>query len=435
MRGQNRSGMTTRSDAPREEIDDHHPPTREGTAVDALRNPDFRRVYFASFASNIGRWMQNVVLGVFAFELTEDPSFTTLVIFAQMFPLLILSVVGGSLADTIDRRKLLLTTQAWQAVWSGILAWQVWDGDIGRWPLLLIVFMTGLGQALFAPAFNSILPTLVGRENLSAAISLNSVQVNGSRVIGPAIGAYLAAQLGIGQVFALNAATYLFVISALATVALPPVLSTRLSRGDRFLGGFRLARRSPQVGRPLLVMTLFSLLCLPFIGLMPVLAEFNLGVDAKSQTYGNLYACFGLGALAGAAAVGTVLLRVPKELVVRVTLLLFGVALAVLALIRSPGPAYPTLFFVGLFYFTMPTALSTFLQQHLGDEVRGRVMALWVISFGGVIAITNLLSGAITELTSVTSVVLFGAVSAVLLAVFVRLAPGREVGEDLLQER
>lgn len=409
-------------------------PASEGTARDALGVRDFRRVYWSSFASNIGRWMQNVALGVLAFEQTEDAAFTTLVISVQMFPLLILSVVGGSLADSVDRRRLLIATQSWQVLFSLVLAWHVWDGTFNETTLLFIVFMTGLGQALFAPAFNAILPSLVGRENLSAAISLNSAQMNGSRVIGPVIGSFLISSIGIGAVFALNALTYLIVIAALFSVAVPTLEPLTASMKDRLLGGFRIAKRSTQVGRSLTIMTTFSLLCLPFIGLMPVIAERSLGVDAKSTTFGFLYAAFGLGALTGAISVGTVLVNVPKEKVVRYSLALFGLALAVFATLRAPTPAFPVLYLVGLFYFTMPTALSTFLQLHLGDEVRGRVMALWIISFGGTVAITNFASGALVELTSLTAVLMVGAIVAVLMAIFVRIESGPMATKALLGE-
>ena len=407
-------------------------PVREGTARDVLAIRDFRRLFIASFLSNAGRWMQQVVLGVFAWELTASSTFLGLVIFAQMFPMLLLSIVGGSLADTVDRRRLLLGTQAWQAVWGVVLAWQIWDDEIGRTSLLILVFVIGVGQALYAPAFTAVLPSLVGRENLSAAISLNSAQVNGSRVIGPAIGAWLASQYGFSEVMLINAATYLFVIGALLVVTIPAVRSKPASMGDRYFGGFRIARRSRQVGLPLVTMATFAALCLPFIGQMPALAELNLGVDPDSTAYGLLYACFGVGALVGAISVGTALAQVPKPLVVRATLALFAVSLAVLSLLRTEEPAFVAIFFVGLFYFTMPVALSTFLQQHLADEVRGRVMSLWTLAFGGVISISNFAMGAIVDATSVTTVIFAGAVVAGLLAVFVRLEPGDVVGEELL---
>ena len=123
-------------------------------------------------------------------------------------------------------------------------------------------------------------------------------------------------------------------------------------------------------------MATFALLCLPFIGLMPVIAELSLGIDARSTAYGVLYGVFGLGAVVGAASVSTVLANVHSQTVVRGALAGFAISLAVLATLRSPGFAYPTVFVLGMFYFTMPTALTTFLQVHLGEEIRGRVMAL-----------------------------------------------------------
>lgn len=403
-----------------------------GSARDALAQRNFRIVFFASFLSNSGRWMQQVVLGIFAWELTHSSAYLGQIVFAQLGPTLFLSLIGGSLADSVDRRKLLLTTQSWQACWSLVLAWQVADGEIGRNALLALVFVIGVGQALYAPTFTAVLPSLVGRRNLSAAISLNSAQVNGSRVIGPAIGAWLASVLGVAPVFAINGVAYLAVIGALLVVEIPRSTASPQSRLDRLLGGFRIARRAPQIGGPLLTMVTFTFLCLPVIGQMPAVAELNLGIDPDSTTYGILYACFGLGALVGAVSVGTFLLHTSKAKVVRISLAGFSVSLAAFALLRTPWPAFPVVFCVGLFYFTMPTALNTFLQEHLGDQVRGRIMALWVLSFGGTVPLTNLIAGPLVELTSVTAVLLVGAVSALVMSAVVRLRPGEVVGEEYL---
>ncbi len=411
-------------------IDHVDPPV--GTARDALSQPAFRRIYIASGLSNTGRWMQQAALGVLAWELTESPAFLGYIIFAQLGPLALLSLPGGSLADTVDRRRLLLATQTWQMIWSFVLAWQVWDGEISETGLLALVFVIGLGQGLFAPTFMSIVPSLVGPQNLRAAISLNSMQVNGSRVIGPAIGGYLTSQLGFGEVFAINAATYLIVIAALFVTMLPPSTSTARSFADRIFGGFKLAARSAQVGAPLLTMTVFSLFCLPFIGQMPAIAEINLGIEPKSSAYGLFYACFGLGALIGAGMVGTVLLNVSKVTVSRLALAGFAVALAGLAVVRSEWLGYPMIFVVGLFYFALPTALSTFLQEHLDEAVRGRAMALWVLSFGGTVPIANLIAGPIVEATSLTFVLGAGVVVALGLATVVRLREGPVADESLL---
>ncbi len=403
-----------------------------GTARDALARPDFRRVYIASGLSNTGRWMQQAALGVLAWELTESPAFLGYIIFAQLGPLALLSLPGGSLADAMDRRVLLLCTQTWQMVWSFVLAWQVWDGEISEARLLLLVFVIGLGQGLFAPTFMSVVPSLAGPDNLRAAVSLNSMQVNGSRVIGPAIGGWLTSVTGFGEVFAVNAATYLIVIGAIYLTDLPAPASRAKSFVDRIFGGFKAASRAPQVGRPLLVMTTFALFCLPFIGQLPAIAELNLGIDAQSTRYGLFYACFGLGALGGATMVGTVLLNVAQSAVVRVTLSGFAVALAALAAVRTEWLGYPVIFAVGLFYFALPTVLSTFLQEHLHENVRGRVMALWVLSFGGTVPFANLIAGPIVEATSLTVVLGVGVLAALALAAGVRLERGDVIDESIL---
>ena len=178
-------------------------------------------------------------------------------------------------------------------------------------------------------------------------------------------------------------------------------------------------------------MATFALMCLPFIGLMPVIAELNLGIDARSTTYGVLYGAFGLGAVFGAASVSTVLRSTRSETVVRCALAGFAVSLAVLAVLRTVEFAYPVVFLLGMFYFTMPTALTTFMQMHLAEQIRGRIMALWMLSFGGIIPLNNLLSGIAVEQTSTTTVLLFGALVAAVLGIVVRLRPGPEYGDIL----
>jgi MFS family permease len=394
-------------------------------------NRPFLLVLGAAFVSNIGRWMQQVVLGVLAWELTESAAFTTRVVFAQFVPMLLLAAVGGAVADVVDRRRLLIATQLWQAVWALVLAALVADGDIGRWTLLIVVFLTGLAQAFFGPAFSAVLPSLAGKENLARAISLNSTSINGSRVVGPAIGAWLASRYDIWLVFAINGLSYLVIIAALAVVRLPPIRPTAGRPLARFLSGFRIAARAPEIRVSLLIMASFALLCLPFIGLMPVIAEVNLGMDSRSPAYGVLYGAFGLGAVLGAASVSTVLSSLPAQTVVRGALAGFAVALAALGALHDSTFAYPVVFLLGMFYFTMPTALTTFMQLHLADEIRGRIMSLWMLSFGGVIPINNLLSGPAVEWTSVSTVLWFGAVVAVIIGVVVRLRPGPEYGDIL----
>jgi MFS family permease len=402
-------------------------PFAPGSARAALAHRDFTIVWSGSLASNVGTWMQNVALGVFAWRLTRSPSFVALLGFAQLGPLLVLSPIGGVLADLVDRRRLLIGAQAEQMFFSFVLAWVARGDDPSRVAVIACVVLVGIGNAINAPAFSAVLPSLVGRRDLTGAVSLQSVQMNVSRVVGPAIGGFLLPAIGPSGVFCVNGATYLFAIATLLAVRPPAVVAIS---GDgqpkgwrRLVSGFAVARRDALVRRCLLTIAALSFFSLPFIGLMPVIAAENLGIDPNSTAYGWLYACFGLGAALGAVAVGTVLVRQPKPWVVRVGLALFSVFLGAFGLLRSGPPAFPVVFLVGLSYFTTVTSLSTHLQTHLSDAVRGRVMALWIMGFGGTVPLGLLLGGAIASQASVTAVVIGGAVVAAVLALAIELEP------------
>ena len=395
-----------------------------GSARAALQHRTFRRVFGGMFLSNIGTWMQNVVLGALAYDLTGSPTFVGIILFAQLGPLLLLSVVGGALADTVDRTRLLVTVATSQLVLSFVLAAVAAPDRPDEVALVVVVFAIGVGQALFNPAYSAMLPQLVDREDLPGAIALHSAQMNGSRVIGPVIGAVLDSWLGASAVFAVNGLSYLFVIASLVTVRLPAPEPTTTARGLRRLGaGIAVARRDTVVGRCLVTITTFSLLSLTFVGQFPVVAEQNLGIDERSTAYGVLYGSFGVGAVLGALSIGTVFSQRSKARIVRVSLVAYTVALTAFALVRVAGLAYPIVLVVGLTYFAFITSLSTVLQQNLDDGERGAVTALWIMGFGGTVPVGNLLAGPVIEATSITAVMLFGAVVALALAAYARLEP------------
>jgi MFS family permease len=403
-------------------------PFTPGTARAALAVRDFRIVWLGAFSSNIGTWMQNVVLGAYAFELTRSPSYVSLVAFAQLGPLLLFSVVGGLLADTFDRKRILIVAQVVQLLGSLVLALLVLGDDPSRAAIVAAVFVVGTGNAINAPAWVAMVPDLAGRENLAGAISLNSTQMNASRVVGPALGGLLFPVIGAAGVFTVNAVTYLFVIASLVVVHAPPaVVDTTGPRGfRRLLGGFAVARRDRLVRRALVSLTVFSLLCLPFTGQMPTIAAENLGLRPKSLAYGVLYATFGLGAVLGAVSIGTFLARRSKAKIMRNGLAVFAVALAAFGLTRTAWPAYPIVLIIGFAYFATVTSLNTVLQEHLDDRVRGRVMSLWLMAFGGTVPLGLLAAGPVAEATSITVVLLYGAAVAAGLAVYAHYTAVRE---------
>ncbi len=415
-------------------------PARSGTARAALSHRTFRIVFFGAFASNIGTWMQNVVLGAYAYELTHSSTFVGIIIFAQLGPTLVLPMVGGLLADKVDRRRFLIILSLEQLVFSIGVALVVLSPHPSHVLLVVMVLLVGCGSAMFGPAYSAILPGLVGKADMAGAISLNSAQMNASRVIGPVIGGVLYSLVGPAWVFAGNAVTYLFVVVALLIVTLPavPQSPTQASRWRQLTAGITVAREDRVVGRSLVTVFLFSLLALAFIGQMPVVAAHNLGINlSKSADYGILYACFGTGALAGAISIGTVFAHASKPRLVRVCLVGYSLSLCVFALQRSPIPADVMVAITGAFYFAFITALNTTMQARLRENVRGRVMALWMMGFGGTVGIGNLLIGPVVAAVGITNVLLFGAGFALFLAWYADVRPPPEVqvvlGAELAQ--
>jgi MFS family permease len=392
-------------------------PYQRGTAAAALRHRNFRVVYIGTFSSNIGTWMQNVILGEYALALTHSGSYVGLLYFGQLGPLLFLSMIGGLLADRVDRRRLLVTLQVVQGVLSFGLAAVAWTSHPSTVLIAVLVFAIGIANALGAPGLSAILPTLVPREDLTGAVSLTSVQMNLSRVIGPVIGGAIFVALDAGPVFAINAVTYVFAVIGLVWARYPRYAhpSEDDRRKHHVLDGLRIARADPVIKYVLLTLFSFSFFSVTFVGIMPVVAKYNL--DIAGGLYAILYATFGIGAAAGALTVGSVFAQRSKVALLRPGFVLFAIFLAAFGLARNAVLAFVVVSILGYMYFVVVTCLSTILQKRLRDEERGRVMALWIMLFGGTVPLGVLVAGPFAKSYS-TEVLLVGAVWALVLAVF-----------------
>jgi predicted MFS family arabinose efflux permease len=395
-------------------------PYTPGSARGALSHRAFRSVWLGTFASNIGTWMQNIALGVFAYQLTHSATYVAAIGLAQLGPLFLLAMVGGLLADIVDRKKLLIGCQVEQLAFSLVLAWAASRPHPSALVVFLCVLAIGIGNALNAPVLSAVLPVLVPKRDMPGAVSLQSVQLNLSRVIGPAIGGLLLPVVDAWGIFILNAATYGFAIYVIARAAMPKVVVTgepgRPTSGiQRLLGGLAVARADPLVRYCLVTIFSVSFFCLPFIGLMPVIAARDLHINPAGAVYGGLYALFGLGAALGAVSVGTIFVAVDRTFLIRLGLAGFALCLGAFGLIRDIWLAYPIVLVVGYAYFVTVTSLSTAIQAHIADEVRGRVMALWIMGFGGTVPFGLMAGGAIASATSVSTVVVGGALAAVLI--------------------
>lgn len=393
-----------------------------GTARAALSYRSYRLVWSGLFLSSIGTWMQNLALPAYIDDRTGSAKMVGLLVFAQLGPLLLLAIPGAIIADKVNRRTFLLAMQWVQLVFSLVLAAIVSvDGPI--WALFLAQIAIGTGNALNAPAFQATIPLLVDRRDLAGAISMNSVQLNGSRVLGPTLAALLSL-VGVttSQLFVVNAGTYLFLIFALTRVVLPDVRANHPETGwRRALTGLRISRERRVLARLLVTMASFSFFSLVYVALFSSIARLNFGIDPVGPTYRWLYAVWGFGALSGALATGTFLAQSHRPRVIRRGFLGFAVSLAAFALVRHPAPAFPIGFFLGAFYFMSANAMVTVFQQNLKDTERVSVMPLWFMAFGGTVTLGGLAGGPIIDAFGARWVLLFGAVFALFLSWFANL--------------
>jgi MFS family permease len=342
--------------------------------------------------------MQQVVLPAYVYSRTRSASTVAIFTFAQLGPLLLLSIPAGVMADKFDRRRWLVFAQLTQMTGSVCLG--IFASLEAAIPVLFAAqLLVGVGNSLNAPAFSAVLPSLVPPEDLGGSISLSSVSVNGSRVMGPIIAALLMnSGVTTAQIFFINSCTYLIVMSAVLRITLP------------------VAPERPVIGRVLLTMFSFSLLSLPFVGLFPAVADLAFGIEPRTPLYKWLYATWGLGAMFGALAVGTVLATEDKRTTARRGFLLFAVALTLFASAPNVPLAFVTGFLLGTTYFSTTTALMTVLQSRLELQVRARVLSLWFMAFGGTIPIGNIIFGPMMDSIGARPVLYLGAAWALFLS-------------------
>jgi MFS family permease len=403
---------------------DHQHRHQPGTARAALSYPAFRILFIGTALSSVGTWMQNFTLPAYLDARTGSAGLVGLMVFVQLGPLLLLSVPAGVLADRIDRTRLVVAMQAVMLAMSIVLAALV-ATHAALWTIFVAQLVIGIANTINAPAFSASIPMLVGRADLPGAVSLNSAMINGSRIAGPALAALLAAfGFSVAQLFLVNAATYLFlIVPLLMSVRLPQVASQSTDQGWRKLtSGFRIVRHRRVLARSISTMFMFSLVCLPYVGLFPSVARLNFGLDPEGGEYKLLYIVWGLGAFLGALAVGTWLAHRDTRRLIPFGLLLFAVCLGVFSLLGTWWVALPFACALGFVYFMTATALSSVMQRNLADHERAQAMPLWFMSFGGTVPVGNLIAGPIMDAVGARWVLGFGAAFAVVLAGWSNLA-------------
>jgi MFS family permease len=394
-------------------------------SVRALGFHDFRVFWSGAIGSSIGNNMQLAALLWVVAVSTRSATRVTLIAFITVVPLLLLGPLGGALADRFPRRRLLLVTQTLLMVQAFVL-WGLWEAGLAPyWVLLVLSLIGGVLIALNVPAWQSIVPELVPRSFLQNAVTLNSVQFNVARAVGPMLAGLLIAWVGAGICFLINALSFVLVLIALLLMTSADTAPEQPG-GDRpgvfagFKESVRYLRNEPGLQVAIGTHAAFALLAAPVVQLIPVLSVEVL--DVGSEAYGLLLGSFGVGAVAIAFVIGSLDERVLPSRLLGGGLALTVVSIAGLGL--APGLAVGVLFMLafGAAYVTVVAIDHSTIQALSDDHIRGRITSLWLMTFGTGFPLGTILMGVIADVVGVRAV-LVGAgalVALVLVAVTVR---------------
>lgn len=372
-------------------------------------NRNFALYTAGSFASATGGWFQVVALGWLVVSVGGRQSgvLLGLVGFAALFPILVLGLLGGLLADRLDRRTLLVTTLLFNALTLLVLAYLTSTGRATVAVILSFALITGIVNALTWPTWQALINEMVPAEDLGRAIALNSARFNLTRVVGPALGGALLTLVGPAWCFAANAATAAPVIAALRALKLPPrPRRTREPLRQALFGGLLYARETPRARTILLATTALGVLGLPYNSFLPAFAKTVLHTGPAGL--GLLLSAVGSGALVGALSAGTEWAMERRRLILCATLALFGVADVVFAVSPWLPLSLLALAVLGFAMLLYLATANTALQSDVPREVLGRLMGIWVIVTSGTTPLGSLAIGALSAPLGVQVAVALG---------------------------
>ena len=377
----------------------------------ALHARDFRIYFAGQLVSVAGTWMQQIAMAWLAYKLTNSALVLGLLGFASQIPILLFGPLGGVWSDRVDRRRLMMTTQALamlQALTLAVLAWQGW---VTPALLLGLAFLLGCINAVDIPARQSLVVHLVAdRALLPNAIALNSLMMNSTRFVGPALAGVIVAWAGEAVCFLLNALSYLAVLLALTTLHTRPGSGAIKPALQALREGLAYTVSHRDIRLFLLLVASVSFLIVPYVVMLPLYAKTVLSGDAR--TFGLLVSSAGAGSLL--ASVFLASHRSIDRLARRVAraAILAGVAVVVFALNEVAVLAYPILMVLGFSVVLVAAGSNTLLQSWVRDDMRGRVMAIFSTAFLGIAPLGHLVMGSLTHFVGIRpALVLFGSLA------------------------
>ncbi len=372
-------------------------PAPRPVRLGALRHRDFRLFWIGQLISQIGTWMQSVAQAWLVLDLTHSPLQLGVVSALQFTPVLLLSPVGGVLSDRFAKRRVLLISQTAMQLQAFVLAALVWSGRIQYWHVAVLAAIYGLGRAIDIPARQSYVTDLVGRSDLANAVALNSVIMNGARIVGPAVAGLLIAAFGVALAFFLNGVSFVAVLVALVAIRTEgrPNAAGRLGIREGVLGAMSYAAATPPVAFTLGLMVVVSLLVLNFNVVVPLVARDVL--NQGPHGFGLLMSALGAGAVAGAFGVALFRRGQPPLTFLVGSGATLCAGLVALALVGHFAAAAAVLALLGCCQILFTTGCNTTLQLIAPNELRGRVMGLYTVTFAGMTPFGSLLVGFVAE--------------------------------------
>ena len=370
----------------------------------ALSFRDFRLFWFGQLVSLSGTWMQSVAQGWLVYSLTKSPFYLGMVAAASAFPILLFTLLGGVIADRFPKRNLLLITQAMSIIPALILGVLTSMGIATVWHVALLAFVLGTINAIDIPTRQSFLAEMVGKGHIGNAIAMNSAAFNGARIVGPMIAGLTISYLGISACFFLNAASFVAVIAALASMRIKGEIKIG-SKGvlSEFMEGIAFLRGSREIIHVIVLIAVFSLIGLPYISLLPVFAAevFHKGAEG----FGYLVGASGIGALTAALAIAARGDIRNKARFMSLAGLCFSIALFVFSLSKIFLVSLVAIMFGGWGMVSYLATANSYIQVSVPDELRGRVMSVYSFVFLGTVPIGNSIMGTIADKAGTTHTV------------------------------
>jgi MFS family permease len=375
-----------------------------------LREPLFRSLWLASVISYVGTWMQNVGAGWMMTQLTLSPLMISLVQAATTLPVFLVILPAGALADMVDRRRFLLITQGWMVLAAGALGVLTLKHYVTPWVLLAFTFVLGLGAVMNDPAWQAITPEIISPERHAPAVALNSVGYNVARAVGPALGGLVIAAAGSGWAFLLNAASFFGVIFFLYHWKRPHYERLETGRvSEAIVAGLRYVRTAPVVRCVLVRTGAFSLGASSLLALLPILAR-----PHGATGYGLLLGSFGLGALAGAAALPRLRRRMSVDGLVVFAILVFATMTFAAGWVLAFRWLCLVLFVSGTAWIGILACLNVAAQTMSPSSLRARALSLYILVLQGGMAVGSAVWGELASRTGVPTALLCSAGALVL---------------------